>query len=613
MAGDVSCIGRCGSAHRPFLPCFLLLALVCTAVPARAANDVSLIRLQEIASAGAPGLALELLDARQPTAADDPERWVEWERARIAILAGARAWERATVRLRDLPPAAPEPFRRWALEHRAAFRLELGEAGTARSLLRDLIWTAGPGASPPELQRWRQLVIRSYLVDDRIDDAVTALRRFDQDHAEPPAEWDVLRTRVLLRAGRAAEAVRRLPADPVDELQALAVLARLRAGQSEAEAIHARVTALAREEGQSAVQRARYWFIAAEAAAMQADPGLRALALERAAALADRLPPTETLFAVPGDALWTAWLEYGLQTGNRQELLIGDDGAWFEAVEAALPQYPVRARSLLAVVAQRGGPGNRAQAHARLLELLQENEPGMATARHAYLRADRYEDIGSIPRNVRYQLVDDALRRNDVSQATRLLATLAEPPDDVDEFSWQLLRARVLILGGRIDEGVAGLHRVLDENADLAGDRLDRFLQVVFDLQGAEEHEVALELLQRVGLRDLPVKRRRELLYWQAESRKAQERYREAARLYLESATLADPRGGDPWGQTALYQAAGVLTEMGLIGDARRIYRRLLRVTDEPERSATLRNRLQQLRLREPGPGDVPAPVEEEP
>lgn len=612
MAGDVSNTGRCAAAHRPFLSALVLLSLACIVSPVRAA-EVSLVRLQEIAAAGAPGLALQRLDARQPRAADDPDRWVEWERARIAILAEARAWDRAVERLRDLPPAAPEPFRRWALEHRAAFRLELGEADAARALLRDLIWTAGPGASSSELQRWRQLVIRSYLVGDRIEDAVTALRRFDQDYADPPAEWAVLRTRVLLRSGRAREAVGRLPADPADELQALALLARVRAGTDEAEAIHSRVTALAREADRPAVQRARFWFVAAEAAATLSDPGLRALALERAAALADRLPPTDTLFAVAGDALWAAWLEYGLQAGNRDELLVGDDSAWFEAAEAALPQHPVRARSLLAVVAQRGGPGNRARAHARLLELLREGEPGMAAARHAYLRARRYEDVESIPRNVRYQLVDDALRRNDVSQATRLLATLAQPPEDVDEFSWQLLRARVLILGGRIEEGVAELHRVLDENAELSGQPLDRFLQVVFDLQGAEEHEVALKLLRRIGLRDLPVKRRRELLYWQAESHKARERYREAAQLYLESATLTDPRGGDPWGQTALYQAAGALTEIGLIGDARRIYRRLLRATEDQARRSTLRNRLQQLRLRESGPGDVPAPLEEEP
>lgn len=608
MDESVPIDGRCTRVRCPFL--FVLVA-GCLALPAQAA-DLPLIRLQEIAGAGAPGLALQQLDAEQPDAADDAARWVQWERARIEILVDAEAWERAAERLADLPPAAPEPFRRWALEHRAAFRLELGQVGRAQALLRELIWTAGPGAQPAELQRWRQLVIRSYLADDRIADAVTALRRFDQDYTRSPAEWAVLRTRVLLRAGRAAEAVDRLPGNSEGELRALGLLAQLRAGTRAAGQVHAEALAAARDEQRPAVDRARMWSVAAAAAAARSAPAQHALALERAAALAQRLPAADALFAVSGDALWSAWLDYGLQSGNERELLIGDDAAWFAAAETALPQYPVRARSLLAVIALRGGAENRERAHGRLLDLLSEGEPGMAAGRYAYLRAGRYAAADSLPYTVRYRLVDDALRRNDVTEATRLLATLTDPPADVDDFSWGLLRARVLVIGGRIDDGVAALHQLLDVNAELPGARLDRFLQVVFDLQGAQEHEAALDLLVRLSLRELPVQRRRELLYWQAESREAQERYREAARLYLRSATLADPRGGDPWGQTALYQAAGMLAKIGLIGDARRIYQRLLRVTREDARRSTLRHRLQQLRLREPGPGDVPAPEEDD-
>lgn len=608
MHESVPVAGWRARTRRPF-PVVLLAA--CLALPVQA-DDLPLIRLQEIARAGAPGLALKHLDEEQPDPRESPERWVAWERARIAILVDARAWERAAEQLRDLPPAAPEPFRRWALEHRAAFHLELGQVEAAQALVRELIWTAGPGAEPAELQRWRQLVIRSYLVADRTGDAVTALRRFDQDYAQPPAEWAVLRTRVLLRAGRAEEAVSRLPADVDGELRALALMARLRSDPGTAARVQTQALEAARDEGRPAVERARMWSVAAEAAAVRSAPARRALALERAAALAEELPVGDALFAVSGDALWSAWLDYGLQAGNERELLIGDDAAWFAAAEAALPKHPVRARALLGVIALRGGAGNRERAHGRLLDLLSEGEPGMAAGRHAYLHATRYASPDALPDTVRYRLVDDALRRNDVAEATRLLATLAAPPADVDEFSWRLLRARVLVLGGRVDDGVAILHQVLDENAELPGARLDRFLQVVFDLQGGQEHEAALELLVRLSLRELPVQRRRELLYWQAESREAQQRYRDAAQLYLRSATLADPRGGDPWGQTALYQAAGMLAEIGLVGDARRIYQRLLRVTQEDARRSTLRHRLQQLRLREAAPGNVPAPEQDD-
>lgn len=602
--------GRCARAHRPFLVLLLVLVALPLSLPA---DDLPLVRLREIAGAGAPGLALKRLDAEQPDPGEAPQRWVEWERERIGILVEARAWRRAVQRLENLPPAAPEPFRRWAIEHRAAFHLELDESSTARALLRNLIWTAGAGASTAELRRWRRLVVRSYLVDRRTADAVTALRRYDQDYRESAPEWAILRTRVLLAAGRAGEAVRRLPAETGGELQALAMLARLRAGREPPDVVHARASAMAGEESRPVVARARMWFVAAEAAQMQSAPALRALAVERAAALAHRLPPSDTLFTVRGDALWSAWLDYGLHAGNQRELLIGDDAAWFAAAQEALPKFPVRARSLLAVVAQRGNGGNRQRAHGRLLDLLAESEPGMATARRAYLDSARYADVDTIPDNVRYRLVDDALGDNDLDRATTLLATLTEAPDDVDAFSWQLLRARVLVLGGRFEDGVAGLGRVLDENAQLEEAQLDRFLQVIFDLQGADEHEAALALLRRLELRELPPQRRRELLYWQAESREDQERYQDAARLYLRSATLVDPRGGDPWGQTALYQAARNLAELGLVGDARRIYRRLLRVTENENRRSTLRHRLQQLRLRRAVPGDVPAPAGDPP
>src|SRR5699024_10103843 len=92
-----------------------------------------------------------------------------------------------------------------------------------------------------------------------------------------------------------------------------------------------------------------------------------------------------------------------------------------------------------------------------------------------------------------------------------------------------------------------------------------------------------------------PLQRRRELLYWRAESREGLEQYGAAAALYLRSALLADGRGADAWGQTARYQAAGMLAQAGLVGDARRIYRALLRVTQNENRRSTLRHRLRQL------------------
>jgi hypothetical protein len=601
--------GRRARARRPFaFLCALIAGLIIPAAPAAEGPGYRLGALREMAAAGAPGLALIRLDEAQPDAAAVPEIWARWERSRIDILVDAGASRDAIARLADPPAAAPEPFRRWALARRSALHLDLGEALQARALARELIWSAGAGATGDELRSWRRLVIRSYLVDDRIGDAVTALRRFDQDYDDDSTAWAILRTRVLLRSGRAAEAVSRLPEGATGELDALGLLARLRAETVPPETIGQRARETASADSTSAADAARYWFVAAAAAEARSARGMRALATEQAAARAGALPRGDTVFGLRGDALWRAWLDRALAWGNERQLLIGDDEAWFRAAGESLPDYPVRARSLLAVVALRGTGDAAEAAHRRLLDLLGGDGPGLVVARQAYLHSSRFPSLERVPEIVRYRLVDDALARDDLDLATRLMETLPDAPADVSSYAWRLLRARVLVLGGRRDAGVEALHAILDDYPELGEAGLDRFLQVIFDLQSARAHAIALELLQRVGERDLPGQRRRELLYWRAESEDALGNPRRAAELYLRSATLLDGRGGDPWGQTARYQAAGMLAEAGLVSDARRIYTQLLRTTSDGDRRSTLRRRLQKLGLREPAAEDLAVP-----
>lgn len=601
--------GRRARARRPFASaCVLIASVLVQGVHAADEPGYRLGALREMAAAGAPGLALVRLDEAQPDADRVPEIWARWERSRIEILVDAGARRDAIARLADPPAAAPEPFRRWALAQRSALHLDLGEAKESRALARELIWSAGAGATEDELRTWRRLVVRSYLVGGRVGDAVTALRRFDQDYDDDSSAWAILRTRVLLRSERAKEAVDRLPDDPEGELDALGLLAHLRAETMEPEAIGERARDAATADSTEPVNAARYWYVVAEAAADRSAHGTRAMATEQAAVRAEALPRSDTVFRMGGDALWSAWLDRALAWGNERQLLIGDDEAWFQAAAESLPKYPVRARSLLAVIALRGAGDAATAAHRRLLDLLADDGPGLVVARQAYLHASRFASTEQVPEIVRYRLVDDALARDDLELATRLMEELPEAPADVSSYAWRLLRARVLVLGGRRDAGVEALHVLLDDYPELGESGLDRFLQVIFDLQGAQAHEIAVDLLQRLGERDLPGQRRRELLYWRAESEDALDNPRRAAELYLRSATLLDGRGGDPWGQTARYQAAGMLAEAGLVSDARRIYTQLLRTTSDSDRRSTLRRRLQKLGLRDPDSDDIPLP-----
>ncbi|MEX0607355.1 MAG: hypothetical protein WEC99_10120 [Halofilum sp. (in: g-proteobacteria)] len=598
-------------ALRPF--CVLLLGLLAagavSAAPETAATEVGEVRA--MARAGAPGLALSLLEDAQPQAAEDPDGWARWERARITILARNGGYRRALERLDQLPAGVSGGFARWTLERRAVFHLELGEAASAGRLLRTLLW-AQRDASEEDIEAWRRLVIRAHLVADRVGDAVVALRRFDQDYDDGSAEWAALRTRVLLRAERAGEAAARLPAEPEGEVAALATLAQARAGRLGYTETYRRSAEAAQAEGNSAENAARWWFVAADAALRHDDRGRRALALERALDHVQALPAGDTLFAVDGTDLWDAWLAFGRRVGNDEQLLIGDDDAWFAAAESGMPQSPVRARALLAVIAQQGGAEARERAHRALLDQLEEHGPGLPVARRAYLDAPRYfADTAAVPDVVRYRLVDDALAAGDLELASRLLSSLSSAPPGVEPFSWSLMRARVLVRGERYGEGAGAVAEIIAAQPGLNGERLDRLLQVIFDLQGAGEHQRSLALLERAMHPELPVQRRRELLYWQAESYEGLEQYRRSAEVYMRSALLTtDPEhipGADPWGQTARYQAAGMLARAGLVGDARRIYQDLLRTTQDSERRSTLRHRLRQLPTEGEAPHDLAA------
>ncbi|HEY3487266.1 MAG TPA: tetratricopeptide repeat protein, partial [Gammaproteobacteria bacterium] len=222
----------------------------------------------------------------------------------------------------------------------------------------------------------------------------------------------------------------------------------------------------------------------------------------------------------------------------------------------------------------------------------------MQLLRQLFVDTRPFPTMANIPDPVRYALVDDALAKNDIVLAGRLMSGFETVPAGADPFEWNLRRARILVLGGQHAEGIAVLNKLLQTDLQLERAGWDRVLQVVFDLQTVGRHEDAIDLFKNILQRPLEPQLQREILYWQADSYKALEDHPRAAWLYLKSATLFDAQGLDPWGQTARFQAAEVLAEAGLTEDARRIYEELLRITPEPERRAAIKYKLQELWLK---------------
>jgi len=603
----------------------LLFALLGLAPPGTAAtvdDDTPLAQIEHIAASGGPGLALALLDRRQPAVEDDLAGWFEYERGRLGILSRWQEWDKARQRLRAVHDQLPTKLQRWALGQRAWLWLEEQRADAALAELRGLIWRHGARAEAAELALWRRLVIRAYLIGDRIDDARIALRRYRQDYPGQSAEWAQLRAEVWLRSGLAAR-VLALSAAERDALPgALLLLARLRAGDLSPDEVWIAASERARNPANSRALRADYWRVAAQAARARDSAGFAAHATEQALLLAGARHGGDALPAVDAAALWRVWREYGEQAANRAQLLSGDEAGWLAAVEtAAEKNTPVKARALLVLLAEQDvEAASRERALTQLADRLAAIQPvggaadgagGDATVAGTdllllmFLDETRFATLDELPVALRQRLVDEALGREDIALASRLLASLERLPEGVDAFAWRLRRARVLVIGGQIEAGVAALETLLDEQPQLDAEQIDRLLQVVFDLQAVESHEAAIALMQRLQSRLVTPRQHRELHFWQADSLAALGRHSEAAWRYLRSATLLETGGRDQWGQSARYRAAETLAEAGLVGDARRLYQTLLDETDKPERRTVLRQRIQQLLLAPRAAGDV--------
>jgi hypothetical protein len=577
-----------------------LLCLLFIFVPfSTAAQDLS--GIAQLARDGAPGLALKLLDKAQPPAADNLPGWLFFERQRIDIMRDWSQWDALSGRLQQLPENVPEDFRHWAHVEGINAYLNSGRADAARDLLRRLLWQPSTPLSPDQFSLYRRLIVRSYLVENNLEDAQRAMRRYQQDYGDKGQEWQKLRARVLLRLSRAAEAQVALKGLDNADIETLALqwLAELRNQSRPPKVILNDVSQAIETKKPGPVDTVRLWSVGAEAARDFGGRQTETWILETVLMSPISLPADETLFAVGGDRLWSAYRQYALDRGNELQLLIGQDARWLEEAAKWAKKKPERERALLTVVMLEGaGADTRQQAYQRYLKSIQALPEPMQLLRKLFIDTKPFPTAASIPDDVRYLLVDDALSKNDITVATQLMTGFETVPKGADPFEWGLRRARILVLGGRHVEGIEALNKLLqgDRRLDRAG--WDRMLQVVFDLQTVGRHEDAITLFKNILQRPLEPQLQREILYWQADSYKALNDHARAAWLYLKSATLLDARGLDPWGQTARFQAAEVLTAAGLPEDARRIYEGLLRVTREPERRAAIKYKLQELWLK---------------
>lgn len=560
-----------------------------------AAADERLDLLKNISAAGAPELTIKMLDQAQPNVDEDLYEWILWEQERLAILAQWQQWDMLLVRIEGLPEDIPQQFKQQAATYQARAFLELGQTVTARKILREQLWQT-VASEAAEYETWRRHIIESYIEDGRIEDARVAMLRFDQDFDSTDLDWLLLRARVLIESGRYEQAILVLRDQKAWQARLTSMLASFRLKQIDRGELWAQVRKRSKEESVEAQERASLWALGYYAAEQMA-PVDRVVALE--SLFRSEVESPLQLFQLPVDLLWQAYLQYAELVGNRSELLLGADEKWLELAGKTSKETPVKARSLYAMlmlksvdseVANRAATGYMGtfaeidEAEHHLLQNLFNDNGTFPSAR-------------DIPAGIRYQLVDLALRSADIEEATRLMSGLNTVPAGTSRFDWQLRQSRVLILGGRYEEGNQVLQSLIGEYREADTESTDRILQVLFDLQTVNLYAESIAHFNQLLLLELDPGQRREILFWIADSYRGLEKFEQAALLYLQSAMLQSPDAMDPWAQTARFNAAQSLQESGLIDDARRIYEELLSVTQDVARRSVLNHKIQQLWL----------------
>jgi hypothetical protein len=575
--------------------CFLFFATA--RLPAAEPADV-----EALVQGGATELAAALVNQEQ-TGALPPERWAAWERARLEVYAARHEWDELARRVEALPEDLPIGFRREAWLRAGQARLAARDPEGARRFLRRLIWTAGD--SPPD-EKWREalaqarrFVIRSYLLEDALADALAALRRYQQDYPAAKEEpWQRLHAEILLRAGEPRAAFEVLAGQQSYESRWLRLAAGLRAGYYTPREVYERAVRLAAARESSPPLSRQVWLLAAEAAQRGNDEVGYVRALEQALALPEGGEGAGVLAAADPDRLWHAYERLAETLGNAARLLVGDDEKWLAKAASYGEPIDVHARALYAFLAHAGRkPDARRTAHERLAEGLAA--AGLTeTLKALYLRSARYARPEAVPEPVRYRLADIAMAEYDIRLAAALIKGLTRPPEEKEDPAlWRLRRSRILVYAGETGPALEIMHALLEEREVVDDEFAGRFLQVVFDLQTAGHHEAAIELLDSLYARADNARMRRELLFWLADSHAAVGRHREAAELYLRSAVYGGASGNDPWGQTARYHAAGALARAGFYQDARSVYLGLLRVTADKRRRLEIERRIQELWL----------------
>ena len=553
-------------------------------------DGVSLGRARELRRQGALSLAEALILSEQP----DPgsPQWYAWEHELWEVLGEQQRWRSLIVRLEHTLPLLSAGRARNARLLLATTFTAVGEYVSARHVLRQLLLEAA--GDPNQSIQARRILIENYLADGRVDDAYVASIRFQFEFYPDDSEWKLLRAKILLLHDEPTLAALELADLQGVQVQLLLSIARLREGATSPELTMVEMTQLKQEtQGDTQLESLRLG-ISAEASRLAGD-------LEgRVGALESLLSHGESSLGVLGTVSIATLLDaYGLlanEVANRQHLLVGDTASWLRVARDVSPDHPSVARAIYAHIASSVDDGEGGgEALVKLVRSLAKN--GLEPIVMMFYSQKRLGSADTIlTDDVAIRMAAFSLRENRFDLAAIFNTYIRSPPGGMSELEWLMRRARTEVFAGNASVGTGILVDHLRLKKAIDSEPLDRVMQVAFDLQIIDRHDLALELFEAVAAHDLTAEQRRELLFWMAESHAGEGHAAKAAELYLRSAE-GQGQDHDSWGLSARFQAANAMTEGGFYDDARMTYARLLRVTENEKRRLQIGQRLQQLKL----------------
>jgi len=563
----------------------------------------SLEQVNGLIQIGLSGLAMRMIEQQQKLYPEFTPDWYAFEFAHIQTLASLERWQDIIDRSDQLLARA-EPGRQitpkidaWFRTQKAIAWLKLGEAEKALKEARTLLWQ-GRGQDRDRTALWRRLIIRAYLQLDYAEDANKGLRKYRHDYGDYKSDWRILQAQALLRAQRPAEVIDLLVDEDAHKAKALRLLAAVRARPAYAGHYVKDIKAQLANEGLTQAQRRAYFYVLYEAYLTKKDLDGATETAEQLLALSRTHAVLGDNFSIGPDDVWQLYEQIGERAGNQYSLLKGNDSAWYKRAEDIESKQPARARGMYAVIAFSTGEDARRQlAHKALADSLSATDGGLEVINQLYMQSSRAGSPQDLPVEVRYRLVDHAISVGDISLAAEMMKSLPQPPEGQGYFDWQMRKARVLILEGDYERGEKELVISMQNIDELNTDMIDRYLQVVFDLQTINRHEQALALFDLLPIEAMDDKLRREIYYWKAESYYELERYDRAALLYMKSAKAADETMTDLWAQSARFKASDALLKARLYDDAQYAYSELLRITSSDSRKRLIRQKLQHIQL----------------